>query len=89
MQNELHDRLKLPLGDESVEEGTKGRLYFLPPHRRPRAVDAIVERIDRDGVVFRFVGPTVAPPPVDPRGRHVRLSASWLWVCHVRRSTSP
>lgn len=84
MQNEV----KLPLGDEPLEEGTKGRLYFLPPHRRPRAVDAIVERIDWDGVVFRFVGPTIAPPPVDPRARHVRLSASWLWAWDIRRSGS-
>jgi hypothetical protein len=62
------------------EEGTKGRLYFRPPHQRPRAVDAIVGRIDRDGVMFRFIGPSIAPPPFDSQAHHVRLSGSWVWT---------
>lgn len=62
------------------EEGTKGRLYFLPPHQRPRAVDAMVGRTDRDEVMFRFIGPSIAPPPLDAQARQVRLSASWIWT---------
>ena len=61
--------LRLPLIDlspggakvrltEPLEEGSTGRLYFLPPHWRPRAVEAIVWRIDLDGVVLLFLGPT-------------------------------
>lgn len=73
---------------EPFKEGTKGRLYFLSPHSHPEAVlhpgavDAIVWRIDRDGVVFRLTGPPIAPPPLDtiPSARQVRLSGSWLWT---------
>lgn len=46
---------------EPVEEGTTARLYFLPPHWRPLVVDAMVWRIDLDGVVFFFTGPRIAP----------------------------
>lgn len=66
--------LRLPLIDLSpggakvrlvqpLTEGMKARLYFLPPHWRPRAVETIVWRIDLDGVVLRFSGPSVVPPP--------------------------
>lgn len=67
---------------EPFKEGMKGRLYFLSPQLRPGAVDATVWRIDRDGVVFRFMGPHIAPPPLDtiPSTRQVRLSGSWLWT---------
>jgi hypothetical protein len=67
---------------EPFKEGTKGRLYFFAPHLRPGAVDAKVSKVDRDGVVFRFTGPAVAPPPLDaiPSARRVHLSGSWLWT---------
>jgi PilZ domain len=66
--------LRLPLIDlgpggakvrltQPLTEGMKGHLYFLPPHWRPRAVEAIVWRIDLDGVVLRFSGPNITPPP--------------------------
>jgi hypothetical protein len=75
--------LRLPLIDLSpggakvrltgpLKEGAKGRLYFLPPQWRPRAVEAIVWRIDVDGVVLRFNSPNIAPPPAAPD--------SWLWT---------
>jgi hypothetical protein len=48
---------------EPLKEGTKGRLYFLPPHSHPRAVEAMVWRIDLDGVVLLFTGPSITPPP--------------------------
>ena len=65
--------LRLPLIDlnpggakvrltEVPKEGTKGRLYFLPPHWRPRAVEAIVWRIDLDGIVLRFTDASITPP---------------------------
>jgi hypothetical protein len=80
--------LRLPLIDlspggakvrltEPLKESTKGRVYFLPPHWRPRAVEAIVWRIDLDGVVLRFTGPSTAPPPA---ARAVRSPGSWLWT---------
>lgn len=85
--------VKFPLGDlgsdrgkahsrEPFKEGAKGRLYFLSPHLRPGAVDATVWRIDRSGVVFRFTGPRIAPPPLEtiPSARQVRLSGAWLWT---------
>jgi hypothetical protein len=62
---------------EVLKEGTKGRLYFLPPHWRPRAVEAIVWRIDLDGVVLRFTGSSFAPAPA---ARAVRSPDSWLWT---------
>jgi hypothetical protein len=70
------------LAGEPFKEGTKGRLYFFAPHLRPGAVDARVSKIDHDGVVFRFTGPAVAPPPLDaiPSARRVHLSGSWLWT---------
>jgi hypothetical protein len=69
-------------GAEPFKEGTKGRLYFFAPNLRPGAVDARVSKRDHDGVVFRFTGPAVAPPPLDaiPRARRVHLSGSWLWT---------
>jgi hypothetical protein len=57
---------------EPISEGTKGRLYFLPPHWRPRAVETIVWRIDLDGVVLRFNSPNIVPPSATPN--------SWLWT---------
>lgn len=75
---------------EPFKEGTKGRLFFFAPNSRPGAVDARVSRIDRDGVVFRFTGPAVAPPPLDaiPSARRVRLSGAWLWTWEGPESTS-
>jgi hypothetical protein len=72
--------LRLPLIDlsppgakvrltEALREGTKGRLYFLPPHWHPPAVEAIVWRIDLDGVVLRFTGPSITPPRRAGRSR--------------------
>src|SRR5580700_3009117 len=66
--------LRLPLIDlspggakvrltERLKEGTKGCLYFLPPHWRSRAVETIVWRSDLDGVVLRFTGASITPPP--------------------------
>jgi hypothetical protein len=80
--------LRLPLIDlspggakvrltEPLKEGTKGRLYFLPPHWRPRAVEAIVWRMDLDGVVLQFTGPSIASPPA---AGAVRRPGSWLWT---------
>ena len=78
---------------ERLTEGTKGRLYFLPPHWRPRAVDAVVWRIDLDGVVLRFNTPSSAPlraahdswlsawetrpPSPDPEGEPLRTACYW------------
>jgi len=62
---------------EPLKEGTKGRLYFLPPHWRPRAVEAIVWRMDLDGVVLQFTGPSIASPPA---AGDVRRPGSWLWT---------
>jgi hypothetical protein len=77
-------------GAEAFKEGTKGRLYFFAPNLRPGAVDARVSKIDRDGVVFRFTGPAVAPPPLDaiPSARQVHLSGSWLWTWEAPDSGS-
>lgn len=88
--------LRLPLVDlspggakvrlsEPLKGGTKGRLYFLPPHWRPRMVEAIVWRIDLDGVVFRFTGPSFAPPPAT---RAVRSSGSWMWTWEAQARAS-
>lgn len=60
-----------------LKEGTKGRLYFLPPHWRSRAVEAVVWRIDLDGIVLRFTGAEVGTPPA---ARTVRSAGSWLWT---------
>src|ERR1700687_2320765 len=60
--------MKLPIGDADVractglKEGTRGRLYFNAPYLRAAAGDAVVWRLDRDGVVFRLTGPHIAPP---------------------------
>ena len=86
--------LRLPLIDlnpggakvrftEVLKEGTKGRLYFLPPHWRPRAVEAIVWRIDLDGLVLRFAGASVGTLPA---ARPFRPPGSWLWTWTARAS---
>jgi hypothetical protein len=77
-------------GAEPFKEGTRGRLYFFAPHLRPGAIDAKVSKIDHDGVVFRFTGPAVAPPPLEtiPRARRVHLSGSWLWAWEAPDSSS-
>lgn len=57
--------LRLPLIDLSsggakvrltrrLTEGTRGRVYFLPPQRHARAVEVVVWRVDLDGIVLRF-----------------------------------
>jgi len=91
---------KFPFGDMSSPDGatgcstglfkvgTKGHLHSLsPPHAHSRALDAIVWRIDRDGVVFHFTGLSIAPPPLEtvPRARQVRLSNAWLWAWETTR----
>lgn len=69
--------LQLPLIDLSpggakvrlvdrLTEGTKGRVYFLPPHWHPRAVEAIVWRLDLDGIVLRFADVSLGTPPAAP-----------------------
>jgi len=58
---------------QPLTEGMRGRLYFLPPHWHPRAVETIVWRIDLDGVVLRFRGPDITPPP----------GARDAWEAHV------
>jgi hypothetical protein len=84
--------LSLPLVDLSpggakvrltapLKEGSKGRLYFLPPHWRPLAVEAIVWRIDLDGVVLRFNSPNTAPPTA------ARDSWLWTWEAQTRRAS--
>lgn len=66
--------LRLPLIDvspggakvrltEGLAEGTSGRVYFLPPHWHPRVVEAIVWRIDLDGIVLRFTDVNLGTPP--------------------------
>lgn len=50
---------------ERLTEGTRGRVYFLPPHWNPRVVEAIVWRIDLDGVVLRFNDMSPGTPPAD------------------------
>ena len=70
---------------QPLKEGTKGRLYFLPPRWRPRAVEAIVWRIDLDGVVLRFNSPNIAPPAA---ARPVRAPGPWLWTWEVQTRAS-
>lgn len=48
---------------ERLTEGTRGRVYFLPPHWHPRAVEAIVWRIDLDGIVLRFADSSLGALP--------------------------
>jgi hypothetical protein len=66
--------LQLPLIDLSpggakvrlvqrLTAGTKGRVYFLPPHWHPRAIEAIVWRLDPDGIVLPFTDVTLGTPP--------------------------
>jgi hypothetical protein len=68
-----------------LKEGTKGRLYFLPPHWRSRVVEAIVWRIDLDGIVFRFTGAEVGTPPAP---RPLRSAGSWLWTWEASAPSS-
>jgi hypothetical protein len=39
---------------EPLQEGTTARVYFLPPYWRRRVVNAIVWRVDLNGVVLFF-----------------------------------
>ena len=79
---------KIPTGDADarasagLKEGTRGRLYFRAPYLRPAAVNAVVWRLDRDGVVFRLMGPPIAPPPLEivPADCQFRLSGSSIWT---------
>lgn len=84
--------LRLPLIDLSpsgakvrltqpLKEGTRGHLYFLPPHWRPRVFETIVWRVDLEGVALRFTGPSIAPFPA---ARDVRSPESWLWTWKAR-----
>jgi hypothetical protein len=68
--------LRLPLIDvspggakvrltEQLTEGTRGRVYFLPPYWNPRAVETIVWRIDLDGIVLRFMDSSFDPSPAE------------------------
>ena len=70
---------------EPLTEGTRGRLYFLPPHWRPRAVEAIVWRIDLDGVVLRFTGPSITPPRA---AQAIHSPGSWLWTWEAQARAS-
>lgn len=65
----------------SLKEGTMGRLYFLPPSWRERAIEVIVWRIDPDGVVLLFTGASITQSTA---GRDVRPPDSWLWTCEAR-----
>jgi hypothetical protein len=84
--------LRLPLIDlspggakvrltEPLKEGAPGRLYFLPPHWRPRAVEVIVWRMDLDGAVLLFTGASITPPAAL---RDVPPPDSWLWTWEAR-----
>jgi PilZ domain-containing protein len=68
--------LRLPLIDvspggaqvrltEQLTEGTRGRVYFLPPYWNPRAVEANVWRIDLDGIVLRFTDSSFGTSPAE------------------------
>ena len=46
---------------ERLTEGTTARVYFLPPQWHPRVVEAIVWRIDLDGIVLRFTDASITP----------------------------
>ena len=54
---------------ERLMEGVRGRVYFLPPHWHPRVVEAVVWRIDQDGVVLRFDDVSPGTPPADRSSR--------------------
>lgn len=45
-----------------LTEGEGGRVYFLSPHWHPRVVEAVVWRIDLDGIVLRFNDVNTTPP---------------------------
>jgi hypothetical protein len=49
---------------ERLTEGKRGRVYFLPPHWHPRMVEAVVWRIDLDGIVLRFSDASITPSQV-------------------------
>jgi PilZ domain len=71
---------------EPLKDGTKGRLYFLPPYWRPRAVEAIVWRTDLDGIVLLFTGPSITPPLA---ARDGRPADSWRWTWEARAPSPP
>lgn len=48
---------------ERLTEGTRGRIYFLPPDWHPRVAEAIVWRVDLDGIVLRFADSDLGTPP--------------------------
>ena len=84
--------LRLPLIDLSpggakvrltdpLKEGAPGRLYFLAPHWRPRAIEVIVWRMDLDGAVLLFTGVSITPPAAS---RDVPPPDSWLWTWEAR-----
>jgi len=79
-----------PAALPAFKEGAKGRLYFLVPNLRPGAVDASVWRIDGDGVVFRFEGPSVASCPLSaiPQDRQIPLSSGWVWTWETARAAT-
>jgi hypothetical protein len=62
---------------EPLKEGTRGRLYFLPPRWRTRTVEAIVWRVDLDSIVLRFTGVSIGTPPA---AEAVRSPGTWLWT---------
>jgi hypothetical protein len=76
---ELPSGARSMLGDFSGESSlsVRGRVYFLPPHWCPRVVEASLWRVDLDGVVVLFTGPSIAQPPV---ARDCRVPASWFWA---------
>jgi hypothetical protein len=65
----------------SLKEGTMGRLYFLPPSWRERAIEVIVWRIDPDGVVLLVTGASITQSTA---GRDGRPPDSWLWTWEAR-----
>lgn len=84
--------LRLPLIDlspggakvrltEPLKEGAPGRLYFLAPHWRPRAIEVIVWRMDLDGAVLLFTGVSITSPAAS---RDVPPPDSWLWIWETR-----
>jgi hypothetical protein len=81
--------LRLPLIDlsrggakvrftERLTEGTMGRVYFLPPHWDPSVVEAIVWRIDLDGIVLRFTDSSLGTPPAVRALRRGDGGDKWL-----------
>ena len=76
LQTRAGHLLRLPLIDvspggakvrltEQLTEGTRGRVYFLPPYCNPQGVEAIVWRIDLDGIVLRFTDSSFGTSPAE------------------------